>query len=91
MLDADFGDYPMTASNTLPANICLGLGVPHTYLRAIWSDKGVYDQSGRRHFPSRMEDEVLEKAFQKPAMNSARPPVVLACAAGWIFCPASRD
>ena len=37
MIDADFGDYPnVTSSNTLPANVCLGLGVPHTVLRNIF-------------------------------------------------------
>lgn len=66
MLDVDFGDYPnVTSSNTLPANVCLGLGVPHTYLRDIYGVIKAYTTKvGSGKFPARIEDETLEKAFQ---------------------------
>ena len=67
MLDLDFGDYPnVTSSNVLPANVCLGLGVSHTYLRDIYGVIKAYTTKvGGGNFPSRIKDEVLEKAFQK--------------------------
>lgn len=67
MLDIDFGDYPnVTSSNTLPANVCLGLGIPHTYLRDIYGVIKAYTTKvGGGTFPSRIKDEILEKAFQK--------------------------
>ncbi len=67
MLDVDFGDYPnVTSSNTLPANVCLGLGVPHTVLRDIYGVMKAYTTKvGGGSFPARIEDEILEKAFQK--------------------------
>ncbi|MES3031943.1 MAG: adenylosuccinate synthetase [Patescibacteria group bacterium] len=67
MLDVDFGDYPnVTSSNTLPANVCLGLGVPHTYLRDIYGVIKAYTTKvGGGNFPARMADEALEKLFQK--------------------------
>src|SRR3989344_4292752 len=66
MLDVDHGDYPnVTSSNSLPANACLGLGVPHTYLRNIYGVIKAYTTKvGGGPFPSRIRDEVLEKAFQ---------------------------
>lgn len=66
MLDVDFGDYPnVTSSNTLPANVCLGLGVPHTYLRDIYGVIKAYTTKvGGGNFPARIKDEKLEKAFQ---------------------------
>ncbi len=65
MLDVDFGDYPnVTSSNTLPGNVCLGLGVPHTYLRDIYGVIKAYTTKvGGGKFPSRMT-ESLEKLFQ---------------------------
>lgn len=67
MLDIDHGDYPnVTSSNTLPANVCLGLGVPHTYLRDVYGVIKAYTTKvGGGPFPSRIKDEVLEKAFQE--------------------------
>lgn len=67
MLDMDFGDYPnVTSSNTLPANACLGLGVPHTYLRNIYGVIKAYTTKvGGGSFPARIKDEALEKLFQK--------------------------
>ena len=67
MLDVDFGDYPnVTSSNTLPANVCLGLGVPHTYLRDIYGVIKAYTTKvGGGNFPARIEDENLEKLFQE--------------------------
>ena len=36
MLDNDFGDYPfVTSSNTMTANLCLGLGVPHQVIGEV--------------------------------------------------------
>ena len=66
MLDIDFGDYPnVTSSNTLPANVCLGLGVPHTALRDIYGVIKAYTTKvGGGNFPARIKDVVLEKAFQ---------------------------
>ncbi len=66
MLDVDFGDYPnVTSSNTLPANICLGLGVSHKYLRNIYGVIKAYTTKvGGGNFPSRIKDESLEKLFQ---------------------------
>ncbi|MFH1200993.1 MAG: adenylosuccinate synthase, partial [bacterium] len=66
MLDIDFGDYPnVTSSNTLPANVCLGLGVPHTYLRNIYGVIKAYTTKvGGGSFPARIKDEALEKLFQ---------------------------
>ena len=66
MLDVDHGDYPnVTSSNSLPANASLGLGVPHTYLRNIYGVIKAYTTKvGGGAFPSRIRDEVLEKAFQ---------------------------
>ncbi len=67
MLDMDFGDYPnVTSSNTLPANVCLGLGIPHTYLGDIYGVIKAYTTKvGGGNFPSRIKDETLEKLFQK--------------------------
>ena len=67
MLDMDFGDYPnVTSSNVLPVNVCLGLGVPHTYIRDIYGVMKAYTTKvGGGNFPSRIKDEALEKAFQK--------------------------
>ncbi len=66
MLDIDFGDYPnVTSSNTLPANVCLGLGVPHTVIRNVYGVIKAYTTKvGGGNFPARMEDVVLEKLFQ---------------------------
>ncbi|MFA6353603.1 MAG: adenylosuccinate synthase [Candidatus Paceibacterota bacterium] len=67
MLDVDFGDFPfVTSSNTLPANVCLGLGVSHTYLRNIYGVLKAYTTKvGGGNFPARIKDEALEKLFQK--------------------------
>lgn len=67
MLDIDFGDFPfVTSSNTLPANVCLGLGVPHTYLRDIYGVIKAYTTKvGGGNFPARIEDPELEKLFQE--------------------------
>lgn len=66
MLDINFGDYPnVTSSNTLPASACLGLGVPHTYLRNIYGVIKAYTTKvGGGNFPARIKDEALEKLFQ---------------------------
>src|SRR3989344_4731827 len=66
MLDIDFGDYPnVTSSNTLPANMCLGLGVPHGYIRNIYGVMKAYTTKvGGGHFPARISDEKTEKLFQ---------------------------
>lgn len=66
MLDIDFGDYPnVTSSNTLPANVCLGLGVPHTALRNVYGVIKAYTTKvGGGEFPSRMKDPKVEKLFQ---------------------------
>lgn len=66
MLDIDFGDYPnVTSSNTLPANVCLGLGVPHNTLRDVYGVIKAYTTKvGSGNFPARMKDEALEKLFQ---------------------------
>ena len=66
MLDINFGDYPnVTSSNTLPASACLGLGVPHTYLRNIYGVIKAYTTKvGGGSFPARIKDETLEKLFQ---------------------------
>jgi len=67
MLDIDFGDYPnVTSSNTLPANVCLGLGVSHTYLRNIYGVLKAYTTKvGGGNFPARIKDSRLEKLFQE--------------------------
>ncbi len=67
MLDIDFGDYPnVTSSNTLPANACLGLGIPHKYLRDIYGVIKAYTTKvGGGDFPSRIKDETVEKLFQE--------------------------
>lgn len=66
MLDADFGDYPnVTSSNTLPANVCLGLGVPHMVLRNIYGVIKAYTTKvGSGNFPARIKDRTVEKFFQ---------------------------
>ena len=66
MLDADFGDYPnVTSSNTLPANVCLGLGVPHTAIRNIYGVIKAYTTKvGGGDFPARIKEEGVEKLFQ---------------------------
>lgn len=66
MLDMDFGDYPnVTSSNTLPANACLGLGIPHTYIRNVYGVIKAYTTKvGGGNFPARIKDEALEKLFQ---------------------------
>lgn len=66
MLDIDFGDYPnVTSSNTLPANVCLGLGVSHKHLRNIYGVIKAYTTKvGGGSFPARIEDQALEKLFQ---------------------------
>lgn len=66
MLDIDFGDYPnVTSSNTLPANVCLGLGVTHTALRHVYGVIKAYTTKvGGGEFPARMQDPKIEKLFQ---------------------------
>jgi len=66
MLDIDFGDYPnVTSSNTLPANVCLGLGVPHTMIRNVYGVIKAYTTKvGGGTFPSRISDLAVEKLFQ---------------------------
>ncbi len=66
MLDIDFGDYPnVTSSNTLPANACLGLGVPHSVIRNIYGVIKAYTTKvGGGTFPARIQDEPTEKLFQ---------------------------
>ena len=66
MLDIDFGDYPnVTSSNTLPANVCLGLGIPHTFIRNIYGVIKAYTTKvGGGSFPARIKDTVVEKLFQ---------------------------
>jgi adenylosuccinate synthase len=66
MLDIDFGDYPnVTSSNTLPANVCLGLGIPHTALRNIYGVIKAYTTKvGGGDFPARIKDSATEKLFQ---------------------------
>ena len=66
MLDIDFGDYPnVTSSNTLPANVSLGLGVPHTYIQTIYGVIKAYTTKvGGGDFPARIKDASLEKLFQ---------------------------
>ena len=66
MLDIDFGDYPnVTSSNTLPANACLGLGIPHTVIRNIYGVMKAYTTKvGGGTFPARIADEFTEKLFQ---------------------------
>ncbi len=67
MLDIDFGDYPnVTSSNTLPANVCLGLGVSHKYIRNIYGVIKAYTTKvGGGDFPARIKEEVVEKMFQE--------------------------
>lgn len=67
MLDIDFGDYPnVTSSNILPANVCLGLGVPHSAIRDIYGVIKAYTTKvGGGDFPARIKDETIEKLFQK--------------------------
>ncbi len=67
MLDIDYGDYPnVTSSNTLPANVCLGLGVSHKYIRNIYGVIKAYTTKvGGGDFPARIKDEVVEKMFQE--------------------------
>jgi adenylosuccinate synthase len=66
MLDIDFGDYPnVTSSNTLPANVCLGLGVPHKALRDVYGVIKAYTTKvGGGKFPPRISNSALEKLFQ---------------------------
>ena len=66
MLDIDFGDYPnVTSSNTLPANVCLGLGVPHSVIRDIYGVIKAYTTKvGGGDFPSRIKDAETENLFQ---------------------------
>lgn len=67
MLDIDFGDYPnVTSSNTLPANACLGLGVPHNFIRDIYGVAKAYTTKvGGGNFPARIDDTETEELFQK--------------------------
>lgn len=67
MLDNDFGDYPyVTSSNTLTANLCLGLGVPH---HAIGEVNGVIKayvtKVGGGSFPSKIKDKEVEEAYRE--------------------------
>jgi adenylosuccinate synthase len=66
MLDIDFGDYPnVTSSNILPANVCLGLGVPHSAIRDIYGVIKAYTTKvGGGDFPARIKNEPTEKLFQ---------------------------
>lgn len=66
MLDIDYGDYPnVTSSNTLPANVCLGLGVSHRAIRNIYGVMKAYTTKvGGGDFPARIKDMEVEKLFQ---------------------------
>ena len=67
MLDIDHGDYPnVTSSNTLPANVCLGLGAPHPAIRNVYGVIKAYTTKvGGGDFPARIKDETVEKMFQE--------------------------
>lgn len=67
MLDIDYGDYPnVTSSNTLPANVCLGLGVSHNAIRNIYGVIKAYTTKvGGGDFPARIKDQEVEKLFQE--------------------------
>ncbi len=67
MLDIDFGDYPnVTSSNTLPANVCMGLGISHRFINDIYGVIKAYTTKvGGGDFPARIKDEEVEKGFQK--------------------------
>ncbi|MFA6324737.1 MAG: adenylosuccinate synthase [Candidatus Paceibacterota bacterium] len=67
MLDIDFGDYPnVTSSNILPANACLGLGIPHSFIRNIYGVIKAYTTKvGGGDFPARIQNEINEQLFQK--------------------------
>jgi adenylosuccinate synthase len=66
MLDVDYGDYPnVTSSNTLPANACLGLGLPDKFIRNIYGVIKAYTTKvGGGDFPARIKDKEVEKLFQ---------------------------
>ncbi len=66
MLDIDYGDYPnVTSSNTLPANVSLGLGVSHRTIRDIYGVIKAYTTKvGGGDFPARIKDKEVEKLFQ---------------------------
>ena len=49
----------------MPANVCLGLGVPHTALRNIYGVIKAYTTKvGGGEFPARIQDEKIEQLFQ---------------------------
>ena len=66
MLDIDYGDYPnVTSSNTLPANVALGLGVSHRVIRDVYGVIKAYTTKvGGGDFPARIKDMEVEKLFQ---------------------------
>jgi len=66
MLDNDFGDYPyVTSSNTLTANVCLGLGIPHQYIGEVYGVIKVYTTKvGGGFFPSKIKDSKVENDFR---------------------------
>ncbi|MFA6274504.1 MAG: adenylosuccinate synthetase, partial [Candidatus Paceibacterota bacterium] len=66
MLDIDFGDYPnVTSSNILPANVCLGLGIPNNAIRDIYGVMKAYTTKvGGGDFPARIKDPEIENLFQ---------------------------
>ena len=66
MLDIDYGDYPnVTSSNTLPANVALGLGVSHRAIRDVYGVIKAYTTKvGGGDFPARIKDVEVEKLFQ---------------------------
>lgn len=66
MLDIDYGDYPnVTSSNTLPANVALGLGISHRFIRDIYGVIKAYTTKvGGGDFPARIKDTEVESLFQ---------------------------
>ncbi len=91
MLDIDFGDYPnVTSSNTLPANLCLGLGVPHKMIRNIYGVIKAYaTKVGGGDFPARIKDEKLEQLF-RDAGNEYGATTGRARMCGWLDLVALR-
>ena len=67
MLDIDHGDYPnVTSSNTIPAAVCAGLGIPHQYIRDIIGVTKLYTTKvGGCAFPALIPEEDVEELFRQ--------------------------
>ncbi|HNZ78407.1 MAG TPA: adenylosuccinate synthase [Bacteroidales bacterium] len=90
LLDIDYGAYPyVTSSNTVAPAVCIGLGVPTSYIDKVFGVFKAYcTRVGNGPFPTELNDEIgdfLRKEGHEFGSTTGRP---RRC--GWLDIPALR-